>query len=117
MFLIVSSALPDFFSSHKTLSILVLGGRHSGVEGWCAGRNPPFVQVDGIWLYGLPAPRADRSQASICPFTSQDSRFTVSHSTVLNELIFASSSQVEGTFRFCAVAKALTLHLCRCCES
>jgi len=72
---------------------------------------------DGIQLNGLPAPRADSSQASICPFTSQDSRFTVSHSTVLNELIFASSSQVEGTFRFCAVARALTLHLCRCCES
>jgi len=33
---------------------------------------------DGIQLNGLPAPRADSSQASICPFTSQDSRFTAS---------------------------------------
>ena len=42
-FLIVSSAFPDFLSSHKTLIILLLG-RHSGLYGWCAGHNPPSVQ-------------------------------------------------------------------------
>ncbi len=36
---------------------------------------------DGIQLNGLPAPRADTSQAPICPFTSQDSRFTAAHPT------------------------------------
>ena len=28
------------------------------IEGWCAGRNPPFV-LDGIQLYGLPASHAE----------------------------------------------------------
>jgi len=40
----------------------------------------------GIRLNGLPAPRADASRAPIRPFTLQDSRFTASHSTILNEL-------------------------------
>ena len=44
---------------------------------WRAGCNPPSV-LDGIRLNGLPTPQADPSQASICPFTSQDSRFTAS---------------------------------------
>ena len=45
-FLIVSSAFPFFLSCHKTFSILlsVVDSRHSVLEGWCAGHNPPFVQ-------------------------------------------------------------------------
>jgi len=45
-FLMVSFALPSFLSSHRTFSMLplVVDSRHSVVEGWCAGRNPPSVQ-------------------------------------------------------------------------
>jgi len=57
------------------------------LEGWSAVEWVSVLDVtrllfiDGIWLNGLPAPHADCSQAPICPFTSQDSRFTVSTST------------------------------------
>jgi len=46
--------------------------------GWCAGRNPSFVQR---WHSANRATRAScsSSQALICPYTLQDSRFTASH--------------------------------------
>jgi len=37
--------------------------------------------IDGIQLVGLPTPPASPSQAFICPYTLQDSRFTVSRLT------------------------------------
>ncbi len=67
-------------------------GRDTGNWGWCVGRNPPFVFC-GIRLIGLPAPQVDSSQASVCPFHLQDSRFTVSHPA------FSTSPCIIGTCR------------------
>jgi len=62
----------------------------------------------GIRLNGLPAPRADASRTPIRPFTQQDSRFTASHPTILNELTSHHRQTVEWTFRFCAGAGLLS---------
>jgi len=52
----------------------------------------------GIRLNGLPAPRADASQAPIRPFTPQDSRFTDSHPTILNDSITRHRQGLSGRF-------------------
>ena len=51
------------------------------------------------------------STTPICPFTLQDSRFTVSKRIVndLKRIILYCA----WTFRFCSVAKALALRLCK----
>jgi len=87
----------------------------TGIEGWRVGCNPPFV-LCGIRLIGLPALPVETSSAPVCPFHLQDGRFTASH-PASSTLQRASSSLAGRTFRFCSVAKALTLRPCGRCNS
>ena len=82
--------------------------------GWCAGRNPPSVQrwhsakrATRVFCSGfidayLPFHLAGRSFHRSCP--------------AFSAINIASSSRAKQTFRFCSVASALALRLCRRCK-
>lgn len=76
--------------------------------GWCVGRNPPSV-LCGIRLIGLPAP-SGRDFIGVClPFPLAGRPFHRFQTSRLNltKCIIAISG---WTFRFCSVAKPLSLY-------
>ncbi len=93
----------------RTFRIFAFWGRHSVLEGWCAGHNPPFVQRRHS------AKRATRTSrrhltGAYLPFHLAGQPFHRNPPNILNTfkacIIVVTLS---GTYRFCAVAKALAL--------
>jgi len=64
---------------------------------WCAGRNPPFVHRQHSAIRATRA-SCSSSWAPICPYTLQDSRFTVSHPASFNNLACIIVNCLDGRF-------------------
>lgn len=78
-----------------------------GFVGWCAGRNPPSVHRQHSAIRATRA-SCSSSWAPICPYTLQDSRFTVSHPASFNNLAcIIVNCRMDVSFLFCCQSSRL----------